>query len=312
MSEGPWQPISAPPPLASTAGQRSPAKPNMPASSTSPALPMAMSSRRPSPKDASAYRRQRGIARPWRHRRPHPSASAADGRQRRAYKDDVAPEGIALSPALRWQGPVQRTAGRAGSGRGLGNRAFRRVAGAGRIPEEPHVTDLHAQRDTAFAWQHSNPSRSRPRQSRAARPRRRLRRPICATRPSISSRPNTTIRWNCSPRRRSGTDGKLTVYDKTQGVQNVQRYLCGVFEMQPDEVQVMSPYMGGGFGAGLRPQYQVVLAVLAARALKRSVRVVLTARRCMGSVIARRRSSVSHSAPTPAARSMPSCTRRSR
>ena len=71
-------------------------------------------------------------------------------------------------------------------------------------------------------------------------------------------------------------DGKLTVYDKTQGVQNVQRYLCGVFEMQPDEVRVMSPYMGGGFGAGLRPQYQVVLAVLGARALKRPVRVVLT------------------------------------
>ena len=38
----------------------------------------------------------------------------------------------------------------------------------------------------------------------------------------------------------------------------------------------MSPYMGGGFGAGLRPQYQVVLAVLGARALKRPVRVVLT------------------------------------
>ena len=37
----------------------------------------------------------------------------------------------------------------------------------------------------------------------------------------------------------------------------------------------MSPYMGGGFGAGLRPQYQVVLAVLGARALKRPVRVVL-------------------------------------
>ena len=40
--------------------------------------------------------------------------------------------------------------------------------------------------------------------------------------------------------------------------------------------RVMSPYMGGGFGAGLRPQYQVVLAVLGARALKRPVRVVLT------------------------------------
>ena len=71
-------------------------------------------------------------------------------------------------------------------------------------------------------------------------------------------------------------DGKLTVYDKTQGVQNVQRYLCGVFGMKPDDVRVMSPFMGGGFGSGLRPQFQVVLAVLAARALQRSVRVVLT------------------------------------
>jgi xanthine dehydrogenase YagR molybdenum-binding subunit len=70
--------------------------------------------------------------------------------------------------------------------------------------------------------------------------------------------------------------GKLTVYDKTQGVQNVQRYLCGVFGMQPEDVRVMSPFMGGGFGSGLRPQFQVVLAVLAARALQRSVRVVLT------------------------------------
>jgi xanthine dehydrogenase YagR molybdenum-binding subunit len=71
-------------------------------------------------------------------------------------------------------------------------------------------------------------------------------------------------------------DGKLTVYDKTQGVQNVQKYLCRVFDMKPEDVSVMSPFMGGGFGSGLRPQFQVVLAVLAARALRRSVRVVLT------------------------------------
>jgi xanthine dehydrogenase YagR molybdenum-binding subunit len=71
-------------------------------------------------------------------------------------------------------------------------------------------------------------------------------------------------------------DGKLTVYDKTQGVQNVQRYLCGVFRMKPDEVRVMSPFAGGAFGSGLRPQHQVALAVMAARALQRSVRLVLT------------------------------------
>jgi xanthine dehydrogenase YagR molybdenum-binding subunit len=70
--------------------------------------------------------------------------------------------------------------------------------------------------------------------------------------------------------------GKLTVYDKTQGVQNVHKYLCGVFGMKPEDVRVMSPFMGGGFGVGLRPQFEAVLAVLAARALQRSVRVVLT------------------------------------
>jgi xanthine dehydrogenase YagR molybdenum-binding subunit len=71
-------------------------------------------------------------------------------------------------------------------------------------------------------------------------------------------------------------DGKLTVYDKTQGVQNVHKYVCSVFGLQPEDVRVLSPFMGGGFGSGLRPQYQVVLAVLAARALQRPVRVVLT------------------------------------
>jgi xanthine dehydrogenase YagR molybdenum-binding subunit len=76
--------------------------------------------------------------------------------------------------------------------------------------------------------------------------------------------------------------GKLTVYDKTQGVQNVRRYLCGIFNMKPDDVRVLSPYMGGGFGSGLRPQYQVVLAVLGAKALRRSVRLVLTRQQMYG------------------------------
>jgi xanthine dehydrogenase YagR molybdenum-binding subunit len=76
--------------------------------------------------------------------------------------------------------------------------------------------------------------------------------------------------------------GKLTVYDKTQGVQNVQQYLCGIFNMEPDDVRVLSPYMGGGFGSGLRPQYQVVLAVLGAKALQRSVRLVLTRQQMYG------------------------------
>ncbi|PSO18186.1 xanthine dehydrogenase family protein molybdopterin-binding subunit [Bradyrhizobium sp. MOS003] len=77
-------------------------------------------------------------------------------------------------------------------------------------------------------------------------------------------------------------DGRLTVYDKTQGVQNVQKYLCSVFGKKPDEIRVLSPYVGGAFGSGLRPQYQVVLATMASLALKRSVRVVLTRQQMYG------------------------------
>src|SRR3954452_20650931 len=79
-------------------------------------------------------------------------------------------------------------------------------------------------------------------------------------------------------------DGRLTVYDKTQGVQNVQKYLCSVFEKKPEDIRVLSPYVGGAFGSGLRPQYQVVLATLAALALKRSVRLVLTRQQMYGLV----------------------------
>ena len=78
----------------------------------------------------------------------------------------------------------------------------------------------------------------------------------------------STVTWN--------DGGKLTVFDKTQGVQNVQRYICGIFGLKPDDVRVMSPFVGGAFGSGLRPQYQVVLAVQGALQLKRAVRLVLT------------------------------------
>ncbi|RYZ97462.1 MAG: xanthine dehydrogenase family protein molybdopterin-binding subunit, partial [Proteobacteria bacterium] len=71
-------------------------------------------------------------------------------------------------------------------------------------------------------------------------------------------------------------DGKLTIYDKTQGVTNSQTYVCNIFGLKKEDVTVRAPYVGGAFGSGLRPQYQVVLATMAALDLKRSVRVVLT------------------------------------
>jgi xanthine dehydrogenase YagR molybdenum-binding subunit len=78
----------------------------------------------------------------------------------------------------------------------------------------------------------------------------------------------TTVIWE--------GDGKITVHDKTQGPQNVQGYLASVFGFAKKNVRVMNPYVGGGFGCGLRPQYAVYLAVMAAKKMERSVRVVMT------------------------------------
>ncbi len=72
------------------------------------------------------------------------------------------------------------------------------------------------------------------------------------------------------------TDGSLTIYEKTQGVQNSQQYVCSVFGLSSDKVRVLSPYVGGAFGSGLRPEYQLFFATMAALDLKRSVRVSLT------------------------------------
>ena len=73
-----------------------------------------------------------------------------------------------------------------------------------------------------------------------------------------------------------GEDGHLTVYDKTQSSQNSRWYVSHALGISKDKLTVRNPYVGGAFGSGLRPQYQLPLAVMAATQLKRSVRVVLT------------------------------------
>lgn len=71
-------------------------------------------------------------------------------------------------------------------------------------------------------------------------------------------------------------DGSITVHDKTQGSMKTHEYICDAFDMPKADVQVISPYVGGAFGLAIRPQYQLFLAVMAARQLQRSVRVTLS------------------------------------
>ena len=73
-----------------------------------------------------------------------------------------------------------------------------------------------------------------------------------------------------------GEDGHLTIYDKTQSSQNSRWYVSHVFGLAKDKVTVRNAYVGGAFGSGLRPQYQLALAVMATLQLGRSVRVTLT------------------------------------
>ena len=141
--------------------------------------------------------------------------------------------------------------------------------------EKPHSTDLYAEREHAFAVKKPEKARGKADKAYAAAD---VRHEAEYFIPIEHHNPMelfaTTAVWE--------SDGTLTVYDKTQGVQNVQRYLCGVFKMKPDKVRVVSPYVGGAFGSGLRPQYQVALAVLGARALERPVRLVLTRQQIYG------------------------------
>lgn len=70
--------------------------------------------------------------------------------------------------------------------------------------------------------------------------------------------------------------GKIIVHDKTQGTLNTQGYVASVFGLASEDVRVVSPFVGGGFGSALRPHHQLFLAVMAALELQRSVRVEMT------------------------------------
>ena len=60
-------------------------------------------------------------------------------------------------------------------------------------------------------------------------------------------------------------DDKLTIFDKSQYVYNVQGHLASIFGIADDNVNVISLFVGGAFGAALRPNYYPMVAALAAR-----------------------------------------------
>jgi len=71
-------------------------------------------------------------------------------------------------------------------------------------------------------------------------------------------------------------DDKLTVYDKSQGPKSTQSALAGCFNLDQKNVRVITENVGGAFGSALRSWPNVPAACIAAKKLKRPVKLVLT------------------------------------
>src|SRR5207248_9296388 len=71
---------------------------------------------------------------------------------------------------------------------------------------------------------------------------------------------------------------RLTLWDKTQWVNNVADEIAAVFGIPAENVRVVSPFVGGAFGSGLRAWPHVTLAALGARVTGRPVKLMLSRR----------------------------------
>ncbi|MBJ2155019.1 xanthine dehydrogenase family protein molybdopterin-binding subunit [Variovorax sp. IB41] len=77
----------------------------------------------------------------------------------------------------------------------------------------------------------------------------------------------TVAEWN---------DGVLTIREPTQNAEGVRHGLAKQLGIEPAKVRVLSPTLGGGFGQKNSLQSHTVLVAIAARALQRPVKLVMT------------------------------------
>jgi xanthine dehydrogenase YagR molybdenum-binding subunit len=68
----------------------------------------------------------------------------------------------------------------------------------------------------------------------------------------------------------------LTLWSKSQWVNSEQDEIAAILGIPPEQVQVICPFIGGAFGTSLRSWPHVTVAALAARLVKRPVKLVLT------------------------------------
>jgi len=77
---------------------------------------------------------------------------------------------------------------------------------------------------------------------------------------------------------------KLTLYDSTQGIFSVRNTVAKAFGLPPNDVRLVSYFTGGGFGSKGGAWSHQILAAMAARQVKRPVKLALTRRQMFGPV----------------------------
>ncbi|HKG75491.1 MAG TPA: xanthine dehydrogenase family protein molybdopterin-binding subunit [Aestuariivirgaceae bacterium] len=77
---------------------------------------------------------------------------------------------------------------------------------------------------------------------------------------------------------------RLTLWDKTQWVNNTADEIAAVFGIPAGNIRVISPFVGGAFGSSLRTWPHVTLAALGARVARRPIKLMLSRREMFYSV----------------------------
>jgi xanthine dehydrogenase YagR molybdenum-binding subunit len=71
-------------------------------------------------------------------------------------------------------------------------------------------------------------------------------------------------------------EDRLTLYDKVQGTQPTQQNFAKEWKLPPENVKVIAKFVGGAFGNGLHNWPHETAAIIAAKMVKRPVKLMLT------------------------------------
>lgn len=71
-------------------------------------------------------------------------------------------------------------------------------------------------------------------------------------------------------------DDKVTLYDKTQNIRSLKTTIARAFNLLEGNIKIKATFLGGAFGSALRVWPHVMAAVIAAKKVKRPVKLVLS------------------------------------